>query len=313
MNAFDIFVDSSANIPDGLIEKYDIGVIPYYCTVDGQERPCYEKDSSFAVTAKKYYDDIRRGADIKTSLVDAQRIVSACEPSMAEGKDVVMVTISSGISGTFNQANEAKKILEEKYPECRMYVCDSSNASLGEGLQALKAANLRDLGESAKSCADWLKTNAYKFNSYFTVGDLKYLRKGGRISATLAIAGTILNIKPILKADSGVNAKIAFCGKERGRKKALLALANYFKQFAVQPDSNAVAIAHADCEDDAKELAEMIKEYGAKDIIIEYYDLCTGSHVGPGTVALFFYGKDRRCEAAATERAAAGKPVTHKI
>ncbi len=314
MDAFDIYVDSAANIPDELIEKYNIGVIPYLCTVNGIERTCYEKDGIFEQTAKSYYEAMRNGADIKTSLVDAERIKSACETSMAAGKDVIMFTISSGISGTCNQANEAKKDLEAKYPNCKMYVYDSANASLGEGLQALKVASLRDLGESAKSCYDWLKNNSYKFNSYFTVGDLKYLRKGGRISTTLAIAGTILNIKPILKADSGSNAKIAFCGKERGRKKALVALADYFKRLAVQPENNTVAIAHADCEEDANELAEMLKERGAKDIIIEYYDLCTGSHVGPGTIALFFYGKDRRNEAPAAEHVSAGKTAAaHKI
>jgi len=313
MNNFEIFTDSSANIPDGLISAHNIGVIPYTCTVNGKERLCYEKDKQFAETAKRFYDDMRAGADVKTSLVDAERIIKAVEPAMAAGKDAVMVTISSGISGTYHQALEAKKILENKYRGCKFYVCDSANAGLGQGLQVLKVADLRDMGESAASCADWVNENAYKLNSYFTVGDLKYLRKGGRISATLAIAGTILNIKPILKADGGTPAKITFFSKERGRKKALTALADIFRENAVNPETNTVAIAHADCEADALALADMIRDNGANDIIIEYYDVCTGSHVGPGTVALFFYGKDRRSAAAATQKKTNGRTATQKI
>lgn len=182
---------------------------------------------------------------------------------------------------------------------------------MGSGLQALKVADLRDMGESIEACVKWLELNSYKFNSYATVADLKYLRKGGRISTTLAIAGTILNIKPILRADGATPAKLTFFSKERGRKKALLALANEFSANVENPES-LIAICHADCEDDANELAAMLKERGAKDIIIEYYDLCTGTHVGPGTVALFFYGKDRRAAAPMAEKSRAGKAAIHK-
>lgn len=312
MNKFDIFVDSGANIPDELVKKHNIGVIPYSCTVNGEERLCYEKDVDFTVTAKKYYDDLRAGADIKTSLIGLDRIEEYLTPSLEAGKDVVLFTISSGISGTYNQACNAKEELEKKYPGCKVYVCDSANASMGSGLQALKVADLRDMGESAETCAKWVETNAYKINSFFTVSDLKYLRKGGRISTTLAIAGTILNIKPILRGDGGTPAKISFFGKERGRKKALAALAEAFREN-VEDVTKPVAICHADCEEDALELAEMIKEQGAGDITVGYYDLCTGSHVGPGTVALFFYGKDRRASAAAAEKKTVGKTVSQKV
>lgn len=312
MNQFDIFADSSANIPSDLIKKHNIGIVSYLCTVNGVERSCYEPDVEFSETAKAFYDAMRAGADAKTSLVSAERIVEAVTPSMEAGKDVVFVTISSGISGTYNQALEAKQILEKTYPNRKLYVCDGANASFGEGLQVLKIANLRDVGVSAQACAEWAKENAYKYNSYFTVSDLKYLRRGGRISTTLAIAGTILNIKPILKADGGTPAKISFFGKERGRKKAIVALANAFSEYAVAPELNTVAIAHADCEEDALALAEMLKERGAKDIIIEYYDLCSGTHVGPGTLALFFYGKDRRSPVTAAELSVA-KAATQKV
>lgn len=313
MNSFDIFVDSSANIPDALVQKHGIGVISYTCTVNGREMLCYDRDMPFEETAKNYYAQMRGGADVKTSLVDAARIVAAVAPSLAAGRDALMVTIASGISGTYSQALEAKKQLEATFPGRKFYVLDGANAGLGQGLQALKIADLRDMGESAEACAEWQRTNAYKVNSYFTVGDLKYMRKGGRISATLAIAGTLLNIKPILMADGSDNAKIVFAGKERGRKKALAALAGYYRERADKSPNNTVAIAHADCEEDALALADMVREAGAGDIIIEYYDICTGTHVGPGTVALFFFGKDRRECAAAAEKKTAGKTAAKKI
>lgn len=313
MRTFDIFVDSSANIPDELIKKHNITVIPYTCIVNGKERLCYEEGMPFEETAKKFYAEIAAGADVKTSLVDKERIIDAVTPSAKAGKDIVMVTISSGISGTYNQAIEAKKYIEENFKGCSMYVLDGANASLGEGLQALKIADLRDLGESAESCANWHKENVYKINSYFTVADLKYLRRSGRISTTLAIAGTILNIKPILKADGSANAKIVFHSKERGRKRAIAAIAEIFKERAISPENNTVAIAHAGCEEDALALAELVKAAGAKEVIIEYYDLCTVSHAGPGTLALFFYGVDRKAPAAKSQKKTSGCPAAQKI
>ncbi len=313
MNKFEIFVDSGTNIPDALLKKHAITVVPYTCIVNGEERLCYEKDRPFEQTAKRYYEDLRNGADIKTSLIPKERFVEYLTPALEQGKDAVIFTISSGVSGTYAQATYAKEELETKFPDCKIFVCDSANASMGAGLQALKVADLRDMGESAESSFKWFEQNCYKFNSYFTVADLKYLRKGGRISATLAIAGTLLNIKPILRADSGSPAKISFVSKERGRKKALAALAEMFKNNVENPENQTVAITHADCEEDANELADMLRNLGAKEIIIEYYDLCTGSHVGPGTIALFFYGKDRKNPAASAEKKTFSSPAAQKI
>ena len=313
MNKFEIFVDSGTNIPDALLKKHAITVVPYTCIVNGEERLCYEKDRPFEQTAKRYYEDLRNGADIKTSLIPKERFVEYLTPALEQGKDAVIFTISSGVSGTYAQATYAKEELEAKFKGCNVFVIDSANASMGSGLQALKAADLRDMGESAEACVAAIKENIYKLNSYFTVADLKYLRKGGRISATLAIAGTLLNIKPILKADGGSPAKISFFGKERGRKKALAALADAFSNNVENPENQVISITHADCIEDAEELAQTLRERGAKDVIIEYYDLCTGSHVGPGTVALFFWGKDRRNPAPATQKKTFSRPAAQKI
>lgn len=313
MNDFDIFVDSSANIPNALREERGIGIISYPMMVNGAERQCYENGISFEETAKELYNAMREGAEVKTSLVNEEKIANALTPSLEAGRDVLFLTIASGISGTYQQGLAAQKQLEKQYPDRKIVVADSTNASMGEGLLALKVADLRDMGESIDTCYKWLKENAYKMNSLFTVSDLKYLRKGGRISATLAIAGSLLNIKPILKADGSANAKISFAGKERGRKKALAAVAKMFGEIAVNPETQTVAITHADCEEDALALAEMLRAQGVKDIIIEYYDLCTGAHVGPGTVALFFMGKDRRGDGIVAEKKPLRKNVADPV
>lgn len=288
---FDIFVDSSANLTEEMIEENGIGVVSYTCTVNGTDMECYEKGKPFKEIAKKFYDAMREGAETKTTLVNSEKIIEQVTPSLQAGKDVLFITISSGISGTNAQAKAAAAQLKEKFPDRKMIVVDSYNASLGEGLFAVYAAQLRDMGESIEACAEWIEARQLNMNSAFTVSDLKYLRRGGRISATKAIAGSILNIKPILKADG--NGKISSAGNERGRRKALARLAQTFSEQVVNPENQIVCISHADCEEDALLLADMIKARGAKDVVIQWYDICTGSHVGPGTVALFFLGKER--------------------
>lgn len=294
MTKFDVYCDSGANVPLHLVKERGIKVIPYSFTIDGNEQSCYSEEGDFAEIAKKFYADMRAGVEAKTSLVSSQKIKDAVLPSLQSGRDVLITLISSGISGSYNQAKRAAEELMAEFPERKVMVCDSANASMGEGLQVLRACDLRDLGESVEACAQWIESNKYKINSFLTVGDLKYLKRSGRISSTLAIAGTLLNIKPVLTANGENPAKIVFFSKERGRKKALAALAENFVANVVEPSSQTVAICHTDCEEDALCVAEMVKERGAKEVIVEYYDLCTGSHIGPGTVALFFYGKDRQ-------------------
>ncbi len=316
MNGFDIYADSGANIPEDLRRAHGIKIIPYYMRVNGVERCCVEEGKDFSETAKRFYEDMRAGAEVQTSLINAQTFYEALLPTMKAGRDALLFTISSGISATNRQAQEAKKMLEAEFPGRQVHVLDSANASMGEGMLVLRAADLRDMGESAETAAEWVRENAYKINSYVTVGDLKYLKKTGRISTTLAIAGTLLNIKPIIRADGGANAKLVFFGKERGRKKALAALAEAYRERASDHENQTVAICHCDCEEDVEYLAELIRGIGVGRIITEYYDICTGSHVGPGTVALFFYGKDRRgvlTPSPAAEKKPLGKVVPKKF
>jgi DegV family protein with EDD domain len=246
---------------------------------------------------------------VRTSLVNSESITDAVTPYLKEGKNVLFITISQKLSGTFNQGLWAQEQLKERFPHAQFAVIDSMNASAGEGMLALHVAKLRDMGEDFVTCVNWLEDNKTKMNAYCTVDDLKYLRKGGRISATAAIAGALLNIKPILYGD-GVG-KFAICGKERGRKKALAALADAFKKNVINPATQVVAISHCDCLQDAEYLAGLLKQAGAENILINYYDVCTGAHIGPDTIALFFMGKDRRQAETHAHHHAVGKAAIH--
>lgn len=291
MENFDIYVDSGANIPDEIVEKHDINVITFMCNIDGVEKACYEKGKSSREMALKFYEAMRAGSETSTSLINSQRFLDEITPSLKAGRNVLITTISSGISGTYKQACEAAEEAMKQYPHCKVHVFDAFNASMGEGIFALYAARMRERGESFEKICEWLEEHKLNMHSVFTVNDLKYLKKGGRVSATKAIAGTLLNIKPILIASyKGV---IEMYETVRGRKKALARLAEMFGELVVDPSDQIISICHADCETDANYLAELIKEKGAKEVIVEVYDICTGSHVGPGTVALFFMGEDR--------------------
>ncbi|MDE6557483.1 MAG: DegV family protein, partial [Clostridia bacterium] len=291
MRNFDIFADSAANLTEEIIKDYDIKMISYACLIDGKEINCYEDGVPFAETAKKFYAAMREGAETKTTLVNADKIMTAVTPTLEAGRDALIITIAEGISGTYNQAVEAAKELKEKFPERKILVSQSANASLGEGLVTLYAAKLAEEGATVEACHEWVENNKFNIHGVCTVDSLKYLKRGGRVSTALAIAGTILNIKPVLHGDE--NSKLTVFCNERGRKKSIAKLIETFKENVTDPENQTVAIAHADCEDEANELAERVKALGAKEVIMNYYDLCTGAHAGPGTIALFFYGKSR--------------------
>ena len=311
MSTFEIICDSAVNLPDDLRVERGIHVVPFRYLVDGTEYDCLEEGVPFRESAKKFYTLLSSGADIKTSLITEERFIEKAEPFLQEGKDILFLTLAAGLSGTLQQAQAAAKTLSEKYPKRTVIAMDSANASMGQGLLALKLADLRDMGESASSAADWLTENRYKLNSYLTVDNLKYLKKSGRISALAALAGTLLSINPLIKADGGEIPRLTVCGKEHGRRKSISAILNSFKENVISPETQVCAITHADCEEEALALAEEIKKLGVPEVIIEFYDLCTGSHVGPGTIALFFMGKDRRGENAPASQRTPLKKKAH--
>lgn len=293
-NSFEIFTDSAANLTDLMVSETGIGVIPFHYIVDGEERLCYQTGKPFAEVAGEFYALLAGDKEIKTSLVCEQQFVDALTPALESGKDVALVTISEGISGTYAQAIKAQKVLSESFPDRKIYVLDSVNASLGEGYLAYKMALMRDGGAGIEECVSWFEENKYKMNSCVTVNDLKYLKRGGRVSTIAAVAGALLNIKPMLRANGNSPATLVVFGKERGRKKSVDALIRNYAENAENLIDTTVCIAHGNCEEEAKSLAEEFLKRGAEKVIIEYYDLCTGAHVGPGTLAIFFFGKDRR-------------------
>ena len=300
---FDIFADSSANVPDEFIERYRIGIVPYPYIVNGKEYSAFEEGVPFSDAAKRFYAELRGGAEIKTSLIPKEAFKRAMLPALEAGRDALLITITASLSGSHAQAKQACEELQAEFPQRTVMVVDSANASLGQGLLVIGAARLREEGADIAACAAWVENSRYLLNSQVTVAELKYLHRSGRVSGILAFAGAILNLKPMLHADGSSPAKLVVYGKEKGRKRALAQMIKAFEENVIAPETQTIAIAHADCEEEALALKAAVMERGAQDVIIEYYDLCTGSHVGPGTLALFFFGKDRRETLAAAPEA----------
>ena len=292
---FEIIVDSAANIPAEHVEKYRIHVIPFINYMGSKEILGFEPGltpEEERAHGKLYYDAIRAGAEVKTSLINSAGFEENFEPFLKEGKDILYISLSSNISGTYNAARIAADSLREKYPDRRICLVNSLNASLAQGILAIYARELQEKGYDLKEIADVLQETAHSMNGTFTVDDLKYLAKTGRLHNATAKIGNLLNIKPILRGNAeGFIVQFRLC---RGRKKSLNALADYVCDNIVQPLKQIIGIAHADSYEDSlyvmKRITDRIK---VREFINTSYDFCTGSHVGPDTIALFFIGYDR--------------------
>lgn len=291
--SFVIIADSASNLNLELSKKFNIEIISFHYSYDGNEYICYSPDFCYEEEAKKYYKLLREGKLIKTSLVSIQDYCDFFEKFLKEGKDILSVSISGNISGTLNSSNNARELLLEKYPERKIVCLDSYNASFGEALVAIMASKARDKGLTLEQTVDLVSPLRMNIRSEFVVDKLTYLARGGRISPLIASIGNLLDIKPLLRASS--DAKIETYGKVRGRKKSIIKLAETIRDNIVDPELQTLYIAHCDDEEEAKYLADLIKNYvpNLKEIYIHQYDLCTGAHVGPNTLAAFYYGKTR--------------------
>lgn len=286
--SFEIVTDTSSNLQNKVVEEYSIKRIPFSYYVDGKEYTCMDTDS---FDAEAYYAKIKSGVKVTTSQVTPQRFVENFEPMLKEGKDILFVSMASGISGSCSSAGIAANQLKEDYPERKIEIVDSMGASLGEGLIALEGAKLRSKGIGLEETAARLRDMTRRMCQIFTVDDLMHLRRGGRLSNLSAIVGTVLQIKPLLKGSS--DGKIVAFHKVRGRKRAIEALAERFDKYAVEPAKQLVGIAHSACKKDAEYLAELIKRNNPPaEIMMVDYEPVTGSHVGPGALALFFFGRE---------------------
>lgn len=293
---FQIVVDSAANIPAELVKKYDIRVISFVNYVNGQPLTCFDPDLTMEqerVKGKEYYDALRAGAEIKTGLISSGDFEECFRSIMENNEDVLYFSLSKNISGTYNSARIAAQELMENPPMGRrIRMIDSLNASLAQGILAIYASEMRSQGMDFDTIADTLETYPARMNGIFTVGDLKYLAKTGRLSGSAALVGNILSIKPILRGNK--DGYIVQYKKCRGRKAALNTLVSLVCETIIDPKKQIIGIAHADSYEDSLYVMEEIqKRIQVREFINTSYDYCTGSHVGPDTIALFYMAKDR--------------------
>ena len=281
-----LFTDTSANLPVEIIDEYGIEVVPFSYTIDGVE---YIPEREF--DGKAFYAAMRAGSEVKTSMVNAGTFIERFKASLDAGKDVLYIGMSGGISGTANAALMAKQELDEEYPDRKIVVIDTLAASLGEGLFVIKAAEqLRD-GAALDAIEEDIRAQVPHMCQSFTVDDLKYLKKTGRVSGAAAIIGNVLSIHPILIGD--YEGKIVVKSKVRGMKRTLDALAERYAELVLNK-AETIGIAHADNEEGKAYLVQRLRDKGLTGKCLSVcYEPVTGSHVGPGTVALFFFGTDR--------------------
>lgn len=283
-----IFTDTSANLPAAYIQKYSLRVIPLTYFVDGAEA---HQDPAVDFDGKAYYDAMRSGTPVSTAMINLAAFLEPLHAALAAGDDVIYIGMSGGISGTAQAAVIAAGELTEKYPARKIVTIDTYAASLGEGLQVLEAARMIEEGKSLDEIKAHLLARRPHMCQFFTVDDLAYLKRGGRISSATALIGTVLSIKPILCGDE--TGHIVSCGKVRGMKRAYQELANYYDGRALDK-SESIGIAHADNAEGAEALLALLRDKGfTGECLNVVYEPVTGAHVGPGTVALFFYGKEK--------------------
>lgn len=283
-----LFTDTSANLPVSIIREYGIEVVPFSYTINGKEVP-YSAETDF--NGKAFYEAMRAGAEVKTSMINVSDFMAAFEQWIAKGDAVIYVGMSGGISGTAHSAKLAAEELLEKYPAAKIAAIDTYAASLGEGFLVIETAKMIERGDPFLKIVKKIELLRKNMCQFFTVDDLAYLRKGGRISGAAAVVGTILNIKPILRGDE--NGKIVLCGKIRGFNKSMEALANKYDELVFDKTAD-VGIAHADNPEGAQRLEDILRAKGfSGELLKVVYEPVTGSHVGPGTIALFFMGEHK--------------------
>ena len=287
MSLFQIVTDSCCDFTAEKYASLGLTYVPLKVEFRGETTDDRNDDS-----LKTMYAALRAGESAKTAAVNPERWRETIEPWLKQGQDVLVLAFSSGLSTTYQSAVIAARELAESYPDRRVRVVDTLSASLGEGLLVWYACAKRDEGLTLDETADWVEDNKLHLCHWFTVDDLFYLKRGGRISAATAVMGTMLNIKPVLHMDD--EGHLISMGKSRGRKAAIAALAEKTKELGEGYDNATMFISHGDCREDAEYLAQLLKsKYGVKNVYIGYVGAVIGSHSGPGTLALFFLGKHR--------------------
>lgn len=288
-----ILTDSSCNLPETMIDDLELQIFPLTFTVDGEQFQSYLKGET--TDLGQFYRMMREGKVITTSLPNLADAEKTLRENLDAGKDVLYLGFSSGLSGTYGAIDLLMRDLAAEYPERTLLSVDTLAASGGEGLLVWHAVQRARAGEPIERVRAWVEDNKLKLAHWFTVDDLMFLYRGGRVSRTSAWAGTLLNIKPVMHVDD--EGHLIPLEKVRGRKKSLKALVEHMAQTADAPVSDQmVFITHGDCAADAEYLASMVRErFGvpASRIMINYVDPVIGAHSGPGTMALFFLASER--------------------
>lgn len=287
MAEYVIFTDSSCDLPNDKIAEYGLKVASLELNIEGKGTVLNHE-----IDPKEAYALLREKHAIKTAAANMDKFTELFEKELVEGKDVLYLGFSSGLSATFMAGKNAAEELSEKYPERKVIAIDTLCASLGQGLLVTLACRKKDEGATIEEVAEYVEQTKLHLCHWFTVDDLFFLKRGGRISAATAIVGTMLSFKPVLHVDN--EGHLINVTKVRGRRAAIAALAEKMKETAIDLASQTVYICHGDCYDDAKILADMITaEFGITDILIDFTGPVIGAHSGPGTLALFYIGTER--------------------
>ena len=290
MGAYQIITDSTADLTPELVRELDVQVIPLCYMMEG--RTYHNIPGGGELTEEEFYAKLRAGTMSTTTQINSEEFLRVFTPLLEAGQDVLYIAFSSGLSGTCQSALLAREELRRRFPERRLEVFDSLCASMGEGLLVYHAAKLRQEGRDMDQVLAWLKENVLRLCHWFTVDDLNHLKRGGRVSTATALVGTMQGIKPVLHVDN--EGHLISVSKVRGRRQSLEALVSRMEETAVNPAEQTVFISHGDCLEDAQFVAQQVREkLGVTQIQIGYIGPVIGAHSGPGTVALFFLGKER--------------------
>lgn len=284
-----IIIDSCCDLPKEYIDENNVPVLSMAVNFKGQE---YKDDFGVSLPYKDFYDEVRKCEMPSTAQINVYDYSEEFRKHVSLGKSIICIAFSSALSGSYNSACIAKNMILEEYKDADITVIDSRCASLGEGLLDYYAIEMLKNGASKEEIITFIENNKLKINHWFTVDDLNHLKRGGRVSATAAAIGTLLNIKPILHVDD--EGRLIPVTKEKGRKKSIKALAEELDKNIVNPEEQIIFISHGDCIEDVELLKKLILErHKVKDIIVNSIGPVVGSHSGPGTVALFFMGEKR--------------------
>ena len=291
--AVKIYADAGSNLfPEFLKEKnLDITIVKMKLFIAGKEYNCYDENLDTKQLSKTFYEELSGNDDIHTSLINPNDYMEAFKTDIEKGNKIICFTMAKGISGTYQSACLARDMINEEKGEEMVYIVDSATAGFGEGLQAIEALKNVQKGDKFEEIYQKAEEFKWKVRSEFTVDDIMYLAKTGRVSKVVAKIANVLKIKVLLKGSNESN--IVQTGKVAGRKLSIKKLVNQCAEYIRNPDNQTVYLTHSNCYDDAMKMKLMLIDEGIKNVEVYNYDLVTGSHLGPNALAIFYVGEDR--------------------